>query len=66
MMCSCVGKVWSKLASLALLRQPVYEKENSEFKPALHFWKLTMCPILPMAEGLGRYIRSYLGLIIFK
>ena len=29
-----VGKFWGRLGSLAFVWQPIYEKENSEFKPA--------------------------------
>ena len=31
-----MSKKWDRLVSLVLVRQPVYEKENSEFKPTAH------------------------------
>ena len=44
------------LGFLALLRQPILEKENSEFKPAVVHLKNWTCHILPVAETLGKYI----------
>ena len=40
--------------SLASIRQPVKEKDNTEFKSALLHLKLTLCHILSVAEGLGK------------
>ena len=36
--------MYSRLGSLALARQPVYEKENFEFKPALLHLKIDFVP----------------------
>ena len=46
-----------KLGILGYLRQPVPEKENSEFK-LIKFClkKLTLCHILPVMEGLGKHM----------
>ena len=35
-----MGKLWERLRSSALFRQPVQEKENSEFKPAVRHLKI--------------------------
>ena len=40
------------MGSLDLVRQTIYEMENFEFKPA---WKLTLCHILLVSEGLGKH-----------
>ena len=44
------------MGSLALVKQPVSEKENSKSKPALLNLKLTLRYILREMEGLGKYI----------
>ena len=36
------------------IRQPVEEKENSEFKPALLLLKLSLCHILPVEKELRK------------
>ena len=51
---STIGTLLGKLGSLALVRLPVFKKENSEYKPLLR--KHSLYHILVMAEGLGIYI----------
>ena len=46
--------------SLELVKEPVYEKKNSEFKSALHHLKMTLCHILTVAEVLNPYIYIYI------
>ena len=47
-----MGKSLDRLGSSVLVRQLVYEKENSEFKPViLRLKKLTLCHILPEWRG---------------
>ena len=41
---------------LKSLRQPVDEKENSEFKPTLLRFKIDLRHILTFIEGLGKYV----------
>ena len=44
--------LWRSLDSLALVRQPVWEKEHSDFKWIKHRLKLTLCHILFAWRGL--------------
>ena len=39
-----------------VLAYSVMEEENFEFKPAVLLLKLTLCRMLLVAEGLGKYI----------
>ena len=50
---------YERPGSLAMIRQPVQEKENSEFKQTLLRFKITKCHVLTMAERLGIYIQPY-------
>ena len=47
-----MDKLQGRLSSLTLLRQPVWEKENSEFKPVKFCLKLTKCRIPLVQRGL--------------
>ena len=50
---------YKRLGYLALIRQQISEKENSEFKIALlHLKKLTLCLTLSVAEGWDKYAHS--------
>ena len=46
----------SELGSLALVRQPVLEKENSEFKPALLCLKNDLVSHFACGKGFGKCI----------
>ena len=46
--------------SSALVRQLVYEKENSEFKPIKLRLKIDLVPYPARAEGLGKYDKHML------
>ena len=53
-----MGEYLDRLGSLALVRQPVWAKENSEIKPfVLHLKKLTLCRTYSVVEVLGKYIK---------
>ena len=49
-----MGKLEDRLGSSALERQLVYEKENSEFKPAKLHLKIDFVSYPAWAEGLGK------------
>ena len=49
-----MGKQQGRLGSSALVRQLVWEKENSEFKPIKLRLKIDLCHILPERWGLGK------------
>ena len=50
-----MGKYFGKLGSLVLARQPVYEKENSEFKPVKLRLKIDLVTHPALTEELGKY-----------
>ena len=52
------GKWLGKLDSLAFDKQPIWEKENFEFTPALLRLKLILHHHLLVVEGLRKNIRS--------
>ena len=47
-----------RLSSLALVRQPVYEKEISEFKPIKPCLKIDLVSHTVRVEGLGKYMQK--------
>ena len=42
------------MGSFGLVRQPVWEMENSDFKPALPYLKIGLVLFMPVVEGLGK------------
>ena len=53
-----IGKQLDRLGSLALVRQPTQQKENSNFKPTELCLKIDLCHILLNVEGLCKYIQG--------
>ena len=54
-----MSKWYDKLGSLALVRQPVEEKENSEFKPTVFHLKIDTTSYPVCGRGVGFvYIRG--------
>ena len=52
-----LSKIAGKLGSLALIRQLVKEKENSEYKPVKLRLKVGLVPHASLLVGLGKYIQ---------
>ena len=50
-----MGKLKDRLGSSALVRQLVYEKENSEFKPAKLRLKIDLVSYPARAGGVGKF-----------
>ena len=61
------GKVETQtgLDSLAFVRQPVEEKENSEFKTALLGLIFALVKHPTRNEGMGKYIHTYIYIYIY-